>query len=145
MSQFQRNETRVKTDELFTGGTPTGRTPRTSTGGRPAPYPSPTGYASAPGHRSHHTSPAAGARTTPREAEGWAQAADAWARGGRSNRSTPREGGGATPRGYGSGGATPRMEEGGGRQSGSRTPKGSSARRTPRSNGADATPLYDEN
>merc|ERR1719471_2220364 len=71
---------------------------------------------------------------TSREAEGWAAAADAWARGGRSNRSTPREGGGATPRGYG-GGVTPRMEEGS-RQSGSRTPKGNGSRRTPKVNGS---------
>ena len=129
------------------GGTPSGRTPRSSSGMRPAPYPSPSGYAAA-AHRSSHQSPAGGGGRHPggtsREAEGWAAAADAWARGGRSNRSTPREGG-ATPRGYG-GSVTPRMEEGASaRQSGSRTPKGSGARRTPKANGADATPLYDEN
>ena len=127
------------------GGTPSGRTPRSSSGMRPAPYPSPSGYAAA-GHRSHQSPAGGGGRPqggTSREAEGWAAAADAWARGGRSNRSTPREGGGATPRGYG-GGVTPRMEEGS-RQSGSRTPKGSGSRRTPKVNGSDATPLYDEN
>jgi transcription elongation factor SPT6 len=131
-------------------GTPTGRTPR-SAGVRPGPYPSPSGGGGGYGSRQSPVAGAGGRHSggTPREADGWAAAADAWARGGRSIRATPNAV--TTPRGY-TGSTTPRYDDGtrqsssGGAsgESGSRTPKSGAGRRTPRANGGDATPLYDE-